>query len=178
MKVAIIGYSGAGKSTLARKLGALYDIPVLHLDTVNFLPHWVERDRETKASMIEAFLDSHTSWVIDGNYSKYSFERRLEEADLIVMLLFNRVSCFLRAYHRYRTYRYTTRPDMAEGCREKFDREFALWILKGGRSKKARERYRSIRRTYPRKTVVIKSQRQINRFEAFLTKQKINGPTL
>ncbi|WP_334304908.1 AAA family ATPase, partial [Romboutsia sp. 1001216sp1] len=46
MKIAIIGYSGSGKSTLARKLAKYYKAPVLFLDTVNFLPNWIERDRD------------------------------------------------------------------------------------------------------------------------------------
>ena len=36
MKVAVIGYSGSGKSTLAKKLGRIYQCPVLHLDRINF----------------------------------------------------------------------------------------------------------------------------------------------
>ena len=38
MKIAIIGYSGSGKSTLARKLSDFYNVPILHLDTVEFCP--------------------------------------------------------------------------------------------------------------------------------------------
>ena len=49
------------------------------------------------------------------------YERRMEEADIIILLLFNRFSCLYRAYCRYIRYKNTTRPDMAEGCKEKFD---------------------------------------------------------
>ena len=52
------------------------------------------------------------------------YERRMEEADIIILLLFNRFSCLYRAYCRYIRYKNTTRPDMAEGCKEKFDLEF------------------------------------------------------
>ena len=38
MKIAVMGYSGAGKSTLAKKLGRLYDCPVLYLDRIQFEP--------------------------------------------------------------------------------------------------------------------------------------------
>lgn len=40
MKIAVMGYSGAGKSTLAKKLGRLYDCPVLYLDRIQFEPGW------------------------------------------------------------------------------------------------------------------------------------------
>ena len=46
MKIVIIGFSGSGKSTLAKILGNHYNIPVLHLDSVNFKPGWEMRPKE------------------------------------------------------------------------------------------------------------------------------------
>ena len=48
MKIVIRGYSGSGKSTLARELGETYGVPVLHLDRVQWLPNWTERDDAEK----------------------------------------------------------------------------------------------------------------------------------
>ena len=87
MKIAILGYSGSGKSTLARKLGEYYRVDVLHFDRVQFLPGWEVRPQEEKEKLTQDFLDSHTDWVIDGNYSKLSYERRMEEADKIIRQL-------------------------------------------------------------------------------------------
>ena len=129
MKIAIIGYSGSGKSTLARCLAEMYGVDVLHFDAVQFLPGWVIRDETEKKHLTQMFLDTHNAWVIDGTYSKLFFDRRMEEADEIVLLLFNRIACLYRAYRRYCHYAGTTRPDMAPGCGEKFDWEFAKWIL-------------------------------------------------
>lgn len=69
MRIAIIGYSGSGKSTLAAQLGQKLQVPVLHLDSVHWLPGWVERPREEEKQIVRAFLDEHDAWVIDGNYS-------------------------------------------------------------------------------------------------------------
>ena len=69
MKIAILGYSGSGKSTLARELAALHGLPVLHLDTVMFLPNWQERPQDEQLAIVQDFMDSYKSWVIDGNYS-------------------------------------------------------------------------------------------------------------
>ncbi|MBE6926129.1 MAG: DNA topology modulation protein FlaR [Ruminococcaceae bacterium] len=164
MKIAIMGYSGSGKSTLARKLAQMHNIPVLHFDAVQFMPNWEIRSDAVKRKMTEVFMNVHDSWVIDGNYSKLSFERRVEEADEIVLLLFNRFSCFYRAYRRSRVYAGKTRPDMGEGCQEKFDLEFMKWILWKGRSRKTRDLYRGVMKAYGNKVTVIKNQWQLDKY--------------
>ncbi len=162
MKIVIMGYSGSGKSTLARKLGELYGVDVLHFDTVHFLPDWEIRSREEKERITKEFMDTHDAWVMDGNYSKLFYERRLAEADAIILLLFDRFSCLYRAAKRYRTYRNTTRPDMAAGCNEKLDWAFVKWILYEGRTLKTKARYRSVMERYPQKVIVVKNQRQLD----------------
>ena len=164
MKIAILGYSGSGKSTLARELGALYGLPVLHLDSVRFLPGWQIRDREEAQGMVRAFLDAHAEWVIDGNYRRFAQEERLEQADLIVLMLFPRMVSLFRCWKRYRKYKHTTREDMSPGCNEKLDAEFVRWILWEGRTRSIRAHYRRIAKQYAEKTVILRSQRQIDRF--------------
>lgn len=164
MKIAIMGYSGSGKSTLARSLGEYYHADVLHFDAVQFLPGWEIRDEEEKKQITEAFMNSHDSWVIDGNYSKLSFDRRVDEADLIILMLFKPLTCLGRVIRRYIKYKNQTRPDMGEGCTEKIDWEFVWWVLYAGRKKKTRERYKSIQIRYPEKTVVIRNQKELDKW--------------
>lgn len=164
MKIAIIGYSGSGKSTLAKALGNKYRCPVLHLDTVHFLPGWVERPLAEEQAIVGRFLDENDTWVIDGNYSKTHFERRMAEADRIVFLNFGRAACFGRALRRYLACRGKTRDSLAPGCPEKFDREFALWILRDGRRQKHRARYQSVLARWPGKTAVLKTQRELDAY--------------
>lgn len=173
MKISILGYSGAGKSTLARQLGELYNAPVLHLDTVQFLPNWEERERSEKEKLVADFLDKNTSWVIDGTYSGLHFNRRLEESDLIIMLLFNRFVCFGRVVKRYRKFKGNSRPDITDGCAERLDSEFARWVLFDGRTAKRREKFGRVLSEFPEKTVIIKNQRRLNAFLKDL-KQKYN----
>ena len=170
MKIAILGHAGSGKSTLARQLGDKYGLPVLHFDAVQFRPGWEIRPQASKEIMVKTFLDLHKDWVIDGNYSKLSFERRMAEADVIIQLRFNRLSSLYRVICRYLTYKEGTRPDMADGCSEKLDWEFVTWVLWKGRSKTARQRYESVRSQYPRKTIVIKNQRQLNAVQDYINK--------
>ena len=166
MKIAVIGWSGAGKSTLTRHLAGLYGIEPLHLDTVNFKPGWVERTREEKDGMIRAFLDTHDAWAIDGDYTRYSFDRRMEEADAIVQLRFSPLSCLLRVCRRYRTWKGKSRPDMTEGCQEKLDWEFVKWVLWKGRGKKRAAPFDAAAARYPDKTVILKNQRQLDAYLA------------
>lgn len=168
MKIAIIGHSGSGKSTLARKLSEKYEIPVLHFDAVQFRPNWEIRPQASKEIMIKVFLDLHSDWVIDGNYSKLSYERRMEEADVIVVMLFNRLNCLWRVTKRYVTYKNKTRPDMGPGCKEKLDWEFVKWILRDGRSKTAKDRYSWVISRYGDKVIVVKNQRQLNAVESHI----------
>ncbi|MCI9125682.1 MAG: DNA topology modulation protein [Eubacterium sp.] len=162
MKIAIIGYSGAGKSTLARRLGKYYNVDILHFDRVHFLPNWKIRSDEEKKQITKEFLDTHSQWVIEGNYSKLFYERRMEEADLIIMMLFHRFACLKRVIKRYQKYKNKTRPDMGEGCNEKLDAEFIWWVLHEGRTKHKRDGYKKILAQYCDKTIIIKNQRQLN----------------
>lgn len=166
MKIAILGYSGSGKSTLARKLGEYYNCDVLHFDAVQFLPNWEIRKQEEKERITKEFLDTHDAWVIDGNYSKLFLEQRLEEADMIILMQFNRCNCLYRVTKRYLKYRNQTRPDMGDGCNEKLDWEFVRWVLHDGRKKQTKERYRRITEQYKEKTIVLKSQRQLDEWSA------------
>lgn len=165
MKIVIMGYSGSGKSTLSRKLGEKYQVPVLHLDTVHFLQNWQIRSDADKQNIVRSFLDNNTQgWIIDGNYSKLYYDRRIDEADIIIQLLFGRFNCLFRCAKRYHIYKGKNRPDMTNGCNEKLDLEFIKWILFGGRFQETRDRYKQTREKYPQKEVVIKNQKRLNAY--------------
>ncbi len=164
MKIAILGFSGCGKSTLARMLGEKYNCPVLHMDSLNFKENWVGQDREIMLSQVITFLDRNDTWIIDGNYTSMEQERRLNEADQIILLELNRFVCLFRVLKRWKMYYGTTRPDMAEGCNEKVDWEFVHWVLHDGRTKKKKASYANIAATYPQKVTRIKTVREQKKF--------------
>jgi adenylate kinase family enzyme len=128
------------------------------------LPGWEIRSLEEKRKLTKEFLDAHDSWVIDGTYSRLYFDERMEASDKIILLLFNRVSCLYRTYSRYLKYKNTTRPDMANGCNEKFDFEFFKWVMWLGRSKTAVTRFKTLAEKYPDKVIIIKNQKQLDKF--------------
>ena len=165
MKIAVMGYSGAGKSTLSSALSQRLDLPLLHLDKVQFTAGWQERDRSAALAMVEAFM-AQDSWVIDGNYAGFLQARRLEEADLIVFLDLPRLTCLRQAWGRSRRFRGQVRDSAADGCCEKFDLEFFCWLVWDGRTRKRSARYRSLMDQCRAKTVVLKNRKQIQSFLA------------
>ncbi len=164
MKIAVIGYSGSGKSTLAARLAEKHGVPVLYMDTVHWLPGWEEREREEKCALVTAFLDENDGWVIDGNYKRDRYDRRMEEADKIVFLAFGRFACLRRVIRRYRENRGRTRASMTEGCEERLPLDFLLWVVHTGRTKKRRRVYYDTVKRYAEKSTVIRNQRQLNAF--------------
>lgn len=164
MKIAILGYSGSGKSTLAKTLAHHYQLPKLHLDTLQFLPNWRDRPKEDLISDLGDFMASHPSWIIEGNYSFAHYERRLQEADQIILLLFPRWSSLWRVIKRYLQNKGKVREDMATDCPEKLDLDFLFWVLHSGRSPRARMRYQAIQAQYFDKVITLKSQKAIDAF--------------
>ena len=164
MKIAIIGYSGSGKSTLAKLIGEKYSLPVLHLDKVHWLPSWKERELCDELIIVKDFLSENDGWVIDGNYKKLEFERRMDEAEKIIFMRFGRLSTLSRVIKRYRENKGKARDSITEGCDEKIDLEFLLWVLFFGRTKKRRKLYAQTARKYPLKFTVIKNQKELDAY--------------
>ncbi len=166
MKIAIIGFAGSGKSTLARWLSQRHQIPLLYLDTLYWLPGWNIRDQEERMGILQRFMDEHEDWVIDGTYKTHLFDRRMEEADRILFLNFNRFNCLFRALKRHLQWKGKTRESITVGCEEKFDLEFIKWILWNSRTKAACGPLHRVVEQYPEKVTVLKNQRALDAFMA------------
>ena len=125
-KIMLIGSGGSGKSTLARQLGNILNIQVYHLDAIFWKAYWEGVSKEEQIS-IQTDLVKKDEWLIDGNYGG-TLDIRMDAADTIIFLDINRTICTYRALKRMLKYRNKTRPDMGEGCEEKFDFDFLRWI--------------------------------------------------
>lgn len=126
-RVLVIGSPGAGKSTLSRHISARTGLPVHHLDRIHWLRGWVERDRDEAGAMVAEVL-AQDRWIIDGNYGS-TMPQRIGRADAVVWLDYPTHLCLRRALGRWWQYRGTHRPDMTEGCPERLDPEFFLYVL-------------------------------------------------
>ena len=162
-KIMILGNSGSGKSTLARNMGEILGIEPTHLDVLHWLPGWVESTREHKVELLAPVLE-RARWIVDGTYRNVLWQERLEDADTAICLDINRFKCLYQAFKRSRIYKGKTRPDMGEGCEEKFDFEFVKWILFSSKRRKKNLEVMEFLKTKGKDTYIFKNNRQINKF--------------
>ena len=125
-RIMVMGSSGSGKSTLAKRLGEITGLPVIHMDTIYWQPGWVAAPADEVYERAIAAAD-RPEWVFDGNHAK-SRDYRMERADTVIFLDFNRFTCLLRAVKRRIMYAGKTRPDMGEGCNERLTWWLITWI--------------------------------------------------
>jgi adenylate kinase family enzyme len=125
-KIIVIGSSGAGKSTFARRLGEATGLEVIHLDRLYWKPNWTETPKDEWRKTVERIVRGD-SWIIDGNFGG-TLEPRFEACDTVIFLEMPPAVCVYRILKRVVFYRPGRRPDMADGCHEKFDWEFLKWV--------------------------------------------------
>lgn len=124
--IMIVGCAGSGKSTLARRLGEILDLRVIHIDKMYWQSGWVMRPPEKRQKLIAEAI-SEDGWVFDGNNTS-TYPMRVARAHSLIWLDLPRRRCFPRVLWRIATAYGRTRSNMADGCPERFDREFLEWV--------------------------------------------------
>ena len=160
-RVIIIGCGGAGKSTLARKLGEKTGLPVVHLDKLFWKPGWESVSQEEFDILHRQEL-AKERWILDGNFDR-TMPERLARCDTVVYLDFSRVTCLLGVAKRILTTYGTVRPDMGEGCPERFDWEFLQWVWNFNKNKRDTN-YRRLAEVEGVDIIILKNRRQVERF--------------
>ncbi|MEM6553575.1 MAG: hypothetical protein AAF750_15775 [Planctomycetota bacterium] len=136
-RVCVIGPCGAGKSTLALQLGERLGLPVVHMDRLNWRVGWVEVGRAELVRQLEEVLEQ-SRWIIDGNYGG-TMGMRLSQADTVIFLDLPRCVYRWRVVKRLlQGWAGRTRPDMTEGCPERLDREFLVYVWRFHRDARPR----------------------------------------
>jgi len=129
-RILILGGCGAGKSTLARKLHKKVGLPVIHLDQHYHLPNWEEPSKEAWRSTVQKLVEGD-QWIIDGNYGS-TIDLTFRAADTIIYLDIPTTKCTWRVLKRTWKYYGQVRPDMPEGCTERFTFEFLHYVAMFG----------------------------------------------
>ena len=160
-RILIIGCGGAGKSTLARQLGKKLNLPVVHLDSIFWLPGWVEMERDAFDARVLQELEK-PQWIMDGNYNR-TLPRRVAHCDTIIYLDFSRFACLYGIFKRLLTNIGKTRPDMGAGCKEKVDWAFVKWVWNFNKNKRQRY-YKMLNEATHTETIVLKNRRMVKRF--------------
>ena len=122
----IIGQPGAGKSWLARRLGRITGLPVVHIDHIHWRSGWVERAAAEKDRLV-ADVHAGDQWIFEGGHSR-SWGERAARADTCIWLDFPLWHRGWRVFNRTLFNLGRTRPDLPNGCPERFTWEFTRWI--------------------------------------------------
>jgi len=154
-KILIFGNSGVGKTTLSRK----------HIDSVYWQKNWQSTPQDIFYDKIKSFIDSHTNFVMDGNYlNSKILDLRLSHADTIIYLDYPIQMALNGIKQREKIYRGRWRTDMAEGCIEKIDQEFLNYVLTFNKIRKP-SILSILQKVEPTKnTFVFKSRDSLNQF--------------
>jgi adenylate kinase family enzyme len=84
-KIMVVGNIAGGKTALSRSLAALYDLPLTHVDTIQFGAGMTLRPHaETRAKLRE--VAQQEKWLIDGFGPLDLIEERFQLADKIVFV--------------------------------------------------------------------------------------------
>lgn len=127
-RVLVVGCSGGGKTTLSVKLASKLGIEYQSIDRdVRWLPGWRARDRSAQRALLSALV-ARDQWVMDGSGAS-TFDIRLPRTDLILWVRVPRYIALKGIALRVIKHLGSVRPEMAEGCPEKFpDLEFLSYI--------------------------------------------------
>lgn len=125
-RVMIIGQPGSGKSWLARRMGEITKLPVDHIDHIHWQPGWVERPGPEKDRLC-AEVEAREEWIFEGGRSS-TWPNRLRRADSLIWLDLPLRVRLPRVLWRTLRHWGRTRPDLPEGCRERFGAEFLGYI--------------------------------------------------
>jgi len=107
-------------------LGAAYGLPVTHMDTLFWNPGWVPTPKPEMTVQVCAIATGE-NWVIDGNYA-HSMDCRLARATAVIYIDYGRCFCLWRVVRRTLRHLGKVRPDLGEGCPEKWDFSFYKWV--------------------------------------------------
>ena len=161
-RILVLGSSGSGKTTFSNQLAQRINVPAIHLDSYPWQPDWAAHSAEDWHEILENLL-LRDSWVMDGNYT-HTLDRQVEFADTVVFLDLPRLVCLWRCIKRLWQHWGAVRPELPDGCYEKMDWEFFLWIWHYPRRSRPTILKKLAEKASNHKIFILKTNRQIQDF--------------
>lgn len=117
MKIAVVGNIAGGKSRLSRALSRIYNLPLTHVDSVQFLPGMKIRPmNETRLELLG--ITNQERWIIDGYGPLDLIEKRFQAADRVVFVDFPIWRHYWWCSKRQVSNLWSRREELPEGCSE------------------------------------------------------------
>jgi len=155
-----MGSSGSGKSTLARQLGEITKISAYYMDGLRFTSNRMEIPKnEFRAKQTE--IVAKESWIFEGN-SLGTMAQRMERADTVVFIDYNRYFCLYRVFKRRIQILKKPRLEMPDDWIDKVEWEFIKWIW--NYPKRTRPKIIEAMNTSGKQIYHLKSRKQVRAF--------------
>ncbi|MDF2686674.1 MAG: ATPase, partial [Clostridia bacterium] len=134
-----------------------------HLDKEYWRPGWQETSKDEWQNRVKELI-CKDSWIMDGNYGG-TMDIRFEKAETVIFLDLPTITCTYSILKRWFIYRNKTRPDVADGCNEKIDLEFFLWVwnYKRRSGPKIIDKLDKLKKS-GKNIIIFKTRRQVNKF--------------
>lgn len=86
-KISVIGNACSGKTWLSRELALKYNLPLTHVDSVQFLSGMKLKDPSETRKILES-IANQDQWIIDGFGPLKIIEDRFQKSDVVVFIRF------------------------------------------------------------------------------------------
>ena len=171
-KISLIGGPSTGKSTLAENMGRKLDLPIIHIDAINYNANWEEVNPKKRDQIIMEKA-SGDKWVMDGTYMD-TLSQRMKMSDLIIYLDYSTIAKLFGILGRAFRMKGTERKEIP-GCNDKMDFEFIKFTLSWN-SKKRKKVYEALEGIDKDKVIVFKKRKDLNKWykENFSEEVKTN----
>ncbi len=170
-RIAILGGPGTGKSTLAKNLGKELNLPIYHLDGINFLENWKEVGKEKRDKIILEKA-SQDKWIIEGTYKK-TLKFRLERCDIAIFLDYSTFAKIKGIVKRYIKNKGKIKEEVP-GCKERLEYNFFKYTLNFNK-KVAKEIKNMLTEFYGKKKILIfKNKKELNKWYMIKFNKKIS----
>lgn len=167
-RISIVGGCGSGKSTLSNLLSKELNLPVVHLDGINYAPNWVEINN-TKRDQIILAKTAENKWIIEGNYTQ-TIKERFEKSDLIIWLDYSTIMHLKGIFKRFFKNPYKEKLEIP-GCKEQLTFKFIKYVATYNK-KKRHIIVDNLKDISKEKILIFKKQKDLNKWLKKITNNR------